>query len=171
MKVIDDFLSEGEFDTVSNFFNSSSLPWLFNDHIAGENDSLDNFQFVHNFFNNAKPFRNYSKYADFIRPVITKISPHSLIRIKANLRPRTSQPFQSDFHTDFEFPQKTAIFYINSNNGYTVFEDDSTKVFSKANRLLVFDGSRRHAGTSCTDQKVRLVLNINYFPTELDPLR
>ena len=67
--------------------------------------------------------------------------------------------------------QTTAIYYLNSNNGSTVFKDSGDKVESVANRLIVFDGSIEHAGTSCTDDSRRVVLNINYIPSELDPLR
>ena len=66
--------------------------------------------------------------------------------------------------------QKTAIFYINSNNGYTVFKDNS-KVISRENRLCLFNGHIEHAGVSCTDARRRIVLNINYLPPSLDPLR
>ena len=59
--------------------------------------------------------------------------------------------------------QKTAIFYINTNNGYTLFKD-GTKVDSVQNTMLIFDGSLDHCGVSCTDQKRRIVLNINYVP-------
>ena len=66
--------------------------------------------------------------------------------------------------------QKTAIFYLNSNNGYTLFKDD-TRVFSQENRLCLFNGHIEHAGASCTNAKRRVVLNINYIPSDLDPLR
>jgi hypothetical protein len=66
-------------------------------------------------------------------------------------------------HTDLELNQRTAIFYLNTNNGYTLFED-GTKVDSIENTLLIFHGHRKHSGVSCTDQKRRIVLNINYIP-------
>ena len=56
----------------------------------------------------------------------------------------------------------TSIFYINTNNGYTIFED-GTKVESVANRLLTFPTNMKHTGTSCTDEKTRIVINFNYF--------
>ena len=56
----------------------------------------------------------------------------------------------------------TSIFYVNSNNGYTVFED-GTKVESVANRFVSFPANMKHKGTSCTDEKIRVVINFNYF--------
>ena len=55
-----------------------------------------------------------------------------------------------------------SIFYINTNNGYTKFED-GTIVKSFANRLLTFPSNLKHCGTSCTDERTRVVINFNYF--------
>ena len=54
----------------------------------------------------------------------------------------------------YKFPYKTAVFYVNTNNGYTEFED-GTKVESVENRIIFFDGSRPHNSSTCTDQKIR----------------
>ena len=51
--------------------------------------------------------------------------------------------------------------YLNNNNGYTFFGDD--KVYSVENRLVLFNGRTLHGGTTCTDNDLRVVLNINYF--------
>ena len=51
---------------------------------------------------------------------------------------------------------------MNTNNGYTEFED-GTKVESVENRIVYFDGSIPHNSSTCTDQKVRAVISINYF--------
>ena len=51
---------------------------------------------------------------------------------------------------------------MNTNNGYTKFED-GTKIESVANRMVSFPTNTQHKGTSCTDQKTRVVINFNYF--------
>ena len=56
----------------------------------------------------------------------------------------------------------TSIFYVNTNNGYTKFED-GTKVESVANRMVTFPSNMKHTGTSCTDERIRVVINFNYF--------
>ena len=56
----------------------------------------------------------------------------------------------------------TSIFYMNTNNGYTKFED-GTKIESVANRLVSFPSNMKHKGSSCTDEKIRVVINFNYF--------
>ena len=85
-----------------------------------------------------------------------------------NRIPQLSNVLNSIYNTcydvnNFDFRGKTAIFYLNTNNGYTLFED-GTKIESVANRLLTFDANLPHTGTSCTDKQFRCVLNINYFP-------
>ena len=173
MKVIDNFLPPETFKPIQDFFLSNLIPWHFNDSIAGVNEDLDNYQLVYNFFDIKNPFKDACpcKYSNLLRPILTKLSPKYLLRVKANLRPKTSHAqYRGNFHTDMNLGQKTAIFYLNSNNGYTLFKDD-TRVFSQENRLCLFNGHTEHAGTSCTNAKRRVVLNINYIPSELDPLR
>ena len=87
------------------------------------------------------------------------------MRSKINLLYRTNKIKIFELHNDFGLdvePYKTAIFYFNTNNGYTLFSD-GTKVNSVKNRLVQFDGYTSHTGTTHTsDERFRLVLNINY---------
>ena len=106
-----------------------------------------------------------------VRPASLNIlNPFSINRIKANLIPRTSTINVHTYHTDISISDdeeklkqwKTSIFYVITNNGYTSFED-GTIVNSVDNRLVTFPSNMKHAGSSCTDQKVRIVINFNYF--------
>ena len=71
------------------------------------------------------------------------------------------------FHQDvserrlLESEPKTAIFYINTNDGYTVFED-GTKINSVANRICIFPHWMKHSGTTCTNTNRRIALNLNF---------
>ena len=67
-----------------------------------------------------------------------------------------------DNHIDMAFPHKGGIFYITSNNGFTVLED-GTEIASVSNRLLLFNPSEPHHSTSCTDVKRRVNINFNYL--------
>ena len=58
-------------------------------------------------------------------------------------------------------PHQGLIFHINNNNGYTILED-GTKIESIANRAVFLDTSKPHQSTTCTDQDIRLNININY---------
>ena len=95
-----------------------------------------------------------------------KINPRGLLRVKTNLLMRTSEIIKHGFHCDYPADTyaglNTSIFYINSNDGYTEFED-GTKIESVSNRLVTFPHHMRHRGTTCTDKPFRLVINFNYF--------
>jgi len=168
IKILDDFLSQEDFKTIQNFFFSGELDWRWNDTIAGNNTSLNNFQFIHNFFNIRNPYldRKFSPYGNYLKPIFLKLAPLYTLRVKANLRPRTSFPHKADWHTDFKIPSLTAVYYLNSNNGYTEFKSGEI-IYSLENRIVIFDSNLKHRGVSCTDQKRRIVLNINYIPGTL----
>ena len=74
------------------------------------------------------------------------------------------------FHIDLSFMDhgrmsewRTGILYLNTNNGYTLFED-GTKIESVANRFISFPSAMSHKGTTCSDENKRIILNFNYFP-------
>jgi hypothetical protein len=98
------------------------------------------------------------------------LRPLTLVRVKANLQVRTETRVQNSFHVDLSDPDLrpyphmlTAIYYVNTNDGLTVFED-GTEVESVANRVVIFPSELRHTGTTCTNKKRRVVINFNYFP-------
>ena len=104
-----------------------------------------------------------------MKSIIDIINPIAVIRIKANLLTKTPNIIENEFHIDLNDLSEeklkqvtTSIFYVNTNNGYTKFED-GTKVESVANRLVIFPANMKHTGTSCTDEKIRVVINFNYF--------
>ena len=97
-------------------------------------------------------------------PIIEKLKSKILIRVKANLLTQTPDIIENKLHIDrspYE-RQSTSILYMNTNNGYTKFEDGKI-VKSKANRMVTFPASMKHTGTTCTDQKIRVVINFNYL--------
>ena len=85
-----------------------------------------------------------------------------MIRAKANLYIRREKLVHHKDHVDTKFPHKGAIFYLNDNDGFTVLED-GTEIESRANRVLLFDPSKPHHSTSCTSDKRRVNININYL--------
>ena len=164
MKIIDNFLNDDDFNIIQQYLLNDNFTWHLNDSIAQQKYGLDQYQFVHPFYDISKPF--LQNYSDFLNPLFNKLQAKYILRVKANLRPRTTQGVLSPFHTDMDLNQQTAIFYLNTNNGYTKFQDDTfDDVPSVANRLLTFYGGLKHCGSSCTDQNTRVLLNINYIPS------
>lgn len=160
-KVTDNFLSPEDFEAVRKvMMDDGYLPWYYNHKIIDADVKGEkNIQFTHTFFNN---WRFQSDYTNGIAPLLDKVNPKAWLRIKANLGVFSNEIKEQGYHTDYEFPCTTAVFYINSNNGYTIFED-GTKVESVANRLVEFDSFYKHSGTTHTDTPQRILINLNYF--------
>ena len=56
----------------------------------------------------------------------------------------------------------TAIFYLNTNNGYTEFEGEN-RIDCVENRLVMFPAKTRHRAIGQTDVIQRIVLNFNFI--------
>ena len=182
MEIIDNFLDQYEFNELQKLIipqpykefgqelprDSAHFAWYYSDTIEYKENTPDRFQFVHMFYIEDQP--NSSLYNN-LNPIINKLEPKSIIRIKANLLTRTPEIIQNAFHIDLNDGNSendyskfctTSIFYVNTNNGYTEFED-GTIVESVANRMVSFPANTPHTGTSCTDENIRVVINFNYF--------
>ena len=161
ISVTEKLLSDNDFVPIQSVLMGENFPWFttFKCYdIARENAT--NIQFVHNFYSNEKPF---SSYFDLLKPIFDKINVRSLVRVKANLQPRTHERITYGMHTDNDLNCNTAIYYINTNNGETLFENKQT-VTSEENKIVVFPSHFKHAATTNTcDKKYRIVLNLNYF--------
>jgi len=157
-KIIDDVLPDTEFHQIKIPILSSSCGWHFNNSISSKKDS-NYFYFTHLFYNHSEP---NSPFYQSLSPLLRILKARALIKIKGNLYTRTEKKETHPSHIDFDFEHKGAIFYINTNNGLTILEDD-TEIKSIANRLLLFDSTKPHRSTSCTDEKYRMNININYF--------
>ena len=169
-KVIDDFLDDELFKQIKGVFFSDEFPWYLNSGINNrQEESLDSSerdvydtQFTHVFYKNNVV---QSRLFDYLLPLINKIDPASLVRIKANYLPRADRLIENGYHTDFnpkEFKCKTAVYYINTNDGYTKFETGQI-VESVENRFLVFDSEMPHLGTYCTNKVGRILINFNFI--------
>lgn len=163
ISVHDDYLSPEAFQEIKKIMSGPDFPWYFNKEIIGYEDgkdTLDNYQFTHLFYSKGIVM---SGFYNAIVPLMEKINPFAMVRIKANLMTRTEKNIISGFHTDFNHNFcTTAIYYINNNDGYTIF-DNGKKIESVENRLVSFNSTVPHSGTTCTNKKSRILININYI--------
>lgn len=160
-EMFDDFLDKHHFEFVKQYLTSSHFPWYFQPAVAmADQETLEEFYFTHMLFNADTRIR--SSFYSVIKPILEKLNVATLIRVKANLYTNLGHPLVHKSHVDFPFEHIGAIFYINTNNGCTVL-DNGVQIESKENRLLIFDASKPHQSTHCTDQKVRININFNYF--------
>jgi len=170
IQVIDNFLSKKEFDELKPIFGNE-CNWTFSEILADDEiicDQKYNYQYVHGVYDRQEPA---NRYFNNIIPFLLKLDARAIVRCKVNSICREEEIVIHGFHTDMAYPEghpialdgmKTAILYLNTNNGFTCFED-GTKVESVANRCVIFPAHYKHSGTTCTDVHRRLALNLVYF--------
>ena len=170
IEVIDNFLSEEIFERLQVIFDPG-VPWTFSEILSEDEiicDQKYNYQYVHSIYVKQEPV---SRYFDNLIPFLTKLDARALVRCKVNSICREEEIVVHGYHTDMVYPEehstgldgmKTAILYLNNNNGFTVFEN-GTKIESVANRCVIFPAYYKHSGTTCTDVHRRLAVNLVYF--------
>ena len=157
MKIIDNFLPEEEFKSIQSLMMGGQFNWFYAEGLSYRDD--DSYQMVHMFFQ--PEVGSNSEYLPMWSNFMTKVEAKKCERIKANLRFKTPTPEPTNYHIDYP-DIKTAAFYINTNNGYTEFEN-GVRVNSVANRVCIFDSNLKHRGTTHTEpDHQRIVVNFNY---------
>tara|TARA_Y100001973_G_C5168682_1_gene317704 strand:+ start:847 stop:1320 length:474 start_codon:yes stop_codon:yes gene_type:complete len=157
MRIIDNFLPNLVFNFIFESILDKNFAWYHQDGKVGKDGEV---QFTHIFVNDEK---NLSDKLNILQPILDKLEVKRLLKAKVNLTLRENVVRPFNFHVDVNnIKGNTAIFYMNTNNGKTLFENNK-EVNSIANRIVVFGNSLKHTGTTHTDNKYRIVLNINYI--------
>ena len=156
LKIIPNFLEFYTFNELYNQFNSPNFPWFWTQSPGEREQYVNLLYFDHQFSSAMNPTINRCLMA-----ATDKLGVIAILRVKLNATCKNAP--EQEWHTDWQIstPSKTCVLYLNDNYGYTEFETGEI-VKSVANRLVTFDSSIKHLGTSCTDQIDRKVLNINW---------
>ena len=172
VKVFDDYLPIDQFQFLKDLFLwKTDIPWVLCPEVAHRSENIDEY------------WNWYAIHPIYGYPENDTISPHtpcfsslnniffeefrdqgimrSLIRAKANFYPGTDKVYEHDPHTDYPWSHTAAIFSLNTCDGFTKVGDE--KVESVANRLLLFDGSKPHNSSTCTNAKGRYNLSFNFL--------
>lgn len=161
--VIDNFLPKDEFNIVKNTildFENCNFTWHFQPTVSHINSSDGNY-FTHSFLNRER--NQISPFFEILIPILYRICPKQIIRAKANLFLKEDDNLViHDSHIDYSYQHHGCIFYLNTNNGFTILSD-KTKIESIENRMLFFEPHLPHSSTNCTDKKFRSNINFNYF--------
>jgi len=170
-QIIDNFLSQSDFLEIKNTFfpneeNRKILPWNYNEGIVRdpslgptgyeENDWMYSHSFI------SSDTKKESEFIDLVKPIFKKLHASEIIDARSNLLIPTQNHIHHEDHVDRKTPHKVALFYVTSNNGFTVLKDVA-EVNCTENRMLIFDGSIHHHSVTSTDN-VRCVININFIP-------
>lgn len=172
-KVIDNFLNDEEFKYLENLIindnGNESFYWKIITEVAAKSyeknynseieKQLWNWYAVHPIYDTLP----LSPHFDYILNVFrNKWELKSLMRIKVNFYPYTSEVKEHAKHQDYEFQHKAAVFSLNTCDGFTRMSNGD-KVDSVANRIVFFDGSEYHNSSTTSNQKGRYNINFNYF--------
>jgi len=157
-KIINNFLDKEVFNNLKNILFSNNISWFFH-HQMTKNDK---YFFNHCFYNHHTSQSIF--FEDMITPILKKLNAVAIVEVRANLNLKENIHYQSNFHVDRPFECKTAVFYVNTCNGYTLLhEDKKIKINSEENKMLIFNSQIKHAGVSQTDVDRRITINFNYF--------
>lgn len=166
MKIIDNALGSKDFDDLKSLLVGNNFPWYFSDDKVGlGNNASYNYQFTHCFFIDNTIQSNHFEDLKVFHGLLNSAA---LVRIKANLTTPYKKVVPFDYHVDFPWKTKgfkTAIYYLNSTDGPTLFENGET-IECVENRLVIFDGNLSHTGTTHTNSKYRVLINFNYFEND-----
>jgi len=167
-QIIDNYLSQQDFDIVKSILNSDEFLWQLNKK-PNDNSSIGDFQFLHFFVEFYQPEYLNAAYLPFIitKPYAKKVNKsYRINRAKANLFIKTSNEskelgYHKDLEDSSEFNEyKTIILYLENSNGFTQFKSGE-KIESIENRALIFDAHTEHQTITQTDKMFRTNININ----------
>jgi len=172
--VIDDFLSKQDFRNLYDCIMNKPFPWYYVGFFVSREELYEEdswFHFSHSLYEDYTPTSPVGR-KDVLTPLIVATEPVSIRNMSTHLYTKTPDHVLSKYHVDIgdikDDPIKlghwtTSIFYVNTNNGYTQFEEDGVKIKSVANRFITFPASTRHLGASCTDENTRIIINYNFY--------
>tara|TARA_R100001086_G_scaffold34183_1_gene15488 strand:+ start:182 stop:697 length:516 start_codon:yes stop_codon:yes gene_type:complete len=146
----------------------AGIEWHFEKTTAYKED--DNFMFSHLLFDDVNPQRVlHTPYKVIFDPVLYFIKEHikfkQLLKMKMNLYVNRGKQYVHQPHIDIYdglTPRPgviTGIFNFTTCDGFTQIE--KKKYPSKRNSIILFDGTKVHCGSTPTNTKTRIVLNIN----------
>ena len=162
IRIQENFIKDEDFAVIAGFAQSKEFPWFYHNSVSTSEDNA-----VGSYFHRHSLFENCSKRSDFfnpiMEPILIKLNPRALIKATVNMYPRTHEILTHESHVDQTFECKVLVLYVNTCDGFTLFTEDNRKVKSVANKVSIFDSSHSHSSTTCTDQDVRILININYL--------
>lgn len=181
-KVIPNFLPQQEFDSgVGMVRHDPSIPWFW---VRGTSDIKRNFDddhewdhsFAHTAFEDGKPTSFLGvKCEEILKQACDRadLKLKNILRIRFGLITKTPEPVLHGGHVDFKQPHLTALYYLTTCNGPTVFYEEkwptenktlteARRVPAEENKMLIFDGTTYHSSISQTDTKQRIAINFNF---------
>ena len=161
-QAIPNFLEEKDFLKIKKVLTGQDFPWMYRPTCSYENKK-DGCCFTHCFYNEGEPKSSFNKDLSVL---YEKLKLVGLQQSRANLMLKDDDNKEGYFHCDFPYKENmfTAIYYITSNDGYTLLGNESReKQFCEENKIVIFPVDLLHTHVRQTNNSQRIVININYF--------
>lgn len=169
IKVLENVIARPLQDEIEQILLGWNFPWF---HYANtnyaENTTRGNDvpQFTHGFIRDDAA---NSAFENLPRTLLKHmgIEPKTILRAKANLLTRETQPCTHPPHIDDNKPHIAFIYYVNDSDGDTHFYDKgklAQTVSPKKGSGVMFKGHIYHASASPVENRFRLVINYNLAP-------
>jgi hypothetical protein len=165
MKIFKKIMDKQESKNFIDFFTSKEFPWRYIDDVAYVNDPMNTYYFFGAIYDNNQIIDPVA--FNFIQPIIKFLesiteAPLLLYRVKINAYPRTNKVLEHSSHIDYSKKDlKAFVYMLNTNDGFTKIGDK--KVMSEQNTGVLFNSNQFHNSSTCTDKKLRLTININFW--------
>jgi len=162
MIIKNNLLNLNDYQKIKKTMSSANFPWYFNESsLHGEVGSgikeKNIFQFTHTFLQDGI----ISSNMNILEPLLPELNAVTFFRIKANLNTQTSKIIETGEHTDEDKRFTSAVFFLNSCNGYCKI--DNKKIKSEDNKMVIFNSNKKHTGSTCTDVDRRMLINFVYI--------
>ena len=173
ISVIDNFLDKERFEHVKNSLTDPSFLWKVGPSLSDQSrmiDPLFDLQCVRVLFALGETLD--TDLIRIITPILKQLNIQSdkLLRIKANLVTCKHEPFIAGYHVDVPEHVRgkgmTGIYYINTNNGATLFENGNV-IESIENRMVIFPNDWKHTARYQTNSPSRIVINFNWLTEQI----
>lgn len=167
IKIIDNFLNKSYHKEILNLLDGPNFPWYYQSNITDTTKEglLNSCGFTHSFIHEEKP--TFNNYYFLILPLLLKIKDEinvkKILRSRGDMTMYSSKKHIHNYHVDYIFPNIATIYYVNDSDGDTFFKNTKQSIKPKGNRLVVFDGSIQHTGSSPTSHKNRILINSNFM--------
>jgi len=171
-EILDNYLSQEDLEYIKNTLfpqdltSKDNFQWNYHKGIVRDPDlgptGYEEYDWMYNrsLYSSGNGLK-FDKHYGIIKPILAKLNPKKVFDIRVNLLVPTPHHIYHEFHTDRSVPHKVALFYVTTNNGFTILKDQP-KINCLENRMLLFDGSIEHHSVTSTDFP-RCVFNINYL--------
>ncbi len=158
MKVIENFLPKAEFKDLKKLVCSNEFGWFYREHQVYETN--DHPYLCHSVIRNG--IINSPFYESNFKCLLRELNANMCSEVRVNLMLRDNKKYTSAYHVDRPFKCNTAIYYINTSDGYTEFEKTGKKVLAEENKIVIFNSLLKHRAVSPTNIFARYAVNINY---------